>query len=233
MRALGLTMILLPSIALAQPALPPAAAPAPVPQPLPPPLPAPDDGECTVTTTVRCTGAAAPYAVQAAQPQAPIVVQPPAPPVVVAPPAPVTPPQIMYLDTRHLVGDGWKLTQSPDGRLWRERKLSTESPGMYGAGLTIWLSTYAASIIGGMMQGGINMIGWMPIVGAMVNAGIGSSDGTAQGLWAVDSLAQGTGFVLFLVGLAAGPEKLERLPVTVGPVGFVGGGSGVALSARF
>ena len=225
MRALGLTMILLPSIAFAQPALPPAAAPAPAPMPQPLP-PLPDDGECTVTTTVRCTGAAAPYAVQAAQPQAPIVVQP-------APPPPVTPPQIMYLDTRHLVGDGWKLTQSADGRLWRERRVTSESPGMYGAGLTIWLSTYAASIIGGMMQGGIDMIGWMPIIGAMVNAGIGSSNDTAQGLWAVDSLAQGTGFVLFLVGLAAGPEKLERMPVSFGPVGFVGGGSGVALSARF
>ena len=80
MRALGLTMILLPSIAFAQPALPPAPPAPPLPQPLPP---LPDDGECTVTTTVRCTGAAAPYAVQAAQPQAPIVVQP-------APPPPVT-----------------------------------------------------------------------------------------------------------------------------------------------
>src|SRR6185312_15523146 len=119
MRALGLTMILLPSMALAQPALPAAAAPVPVPQaaPMPPPLPPLDDGECTVTTTVHCTGAAAPYAVQAAQPQAPPVAVPPA----------SAPPQIMYLDTRHLVGDGWKLTQSPDGRLWRERKVSTPS----------------------------------------------------------------------------------------------------------
>jgi hypothetical protein len=138
----------------------------------------------------------------------------------------------MILDARHLVGDGWKLTQSPDGRLWRERRRSTESAGMYGAGLTIWLSTYAASIIAGQMQGGFSMIGWMPIIGAMVNAGV-QGDGSAKALWAVDSLAQGTGFVLFLVGLAAGPEKLERLPVTIGPVGFGGGGGGVAVAGHF
>ncbi len=59
------------------------------------------------------------------------------------------------------------------------------------------------------------------------------SSGTAQALWAVDGLAQAGGFVTFLVGLAAGPDKLERLPLSVGPVGFIGGGSGVALSGRF
>jgi hypothetical protein len=230
MRALGLTMLLVPSIAFAQPAVLPA-------QPLPPPVD--DTGECTVTTTVRCTGAAAPYAVQAAQPQAPVIVQQAPvvvqPPVVapVAPAAPAAPPQpLMVIDARHLVGEGWKLTQSEDGRLWRERRVSTDSPAMWGTGLTIWLGTYAAGILAGMVQGGIMEIGWMPIVGAMCNAGF-SGDGSGKALWAVDSLAQGTGFVLFLVGLAAGPQKMERLPVSIGPVGFVGGGSGVALSARF
>ncbi|HXU70256.1 MAG TPA: hypothetical protein VN947_13060 [Polyangia bacterium] len=242
MRALGLTMILLPSMALAQPALPAAAAPVPVPQaaPMPPPLPPLDDGECTVTTTVHCTGAAAPYAVQAAQPQAPVVV----PPVVVAPPAPPppappvavppasAPPQIMYLDTRHLVGDGWKLTQSPDGRLWRERKVSTPSNAMWGGGLALWITSYLAGGIGGMASDGFGEIAWWPVLGPFVAAGF-SSDGTGKALFAVDGLLQGTGFVLFLVGLAAGPEKLERLPVSVGPIGFAGGGSGVALSTRF
>ena len=77
MRALGLMMLLVPSMGWAQQAV------------LPAPLPAADDGECTVTTTVRCTGAAAPYAVQAAQPQAPVVVQlPPPPPVAPPPPSP-------------------------------------------------------------------------------------------------------------------------------------------------
>lgn len=239
MRAFGLTMILLPSIAWAQPALPAAAAPLPVPQaapmpvpqaaPLPPPLPPPDDGECTVTTTVRCTGAAAPYAVQAAQPQAPVVV----PPVVVPPPAPpAAPPQIMYLDTRHLVGDGWKLTQSPDGRLWRERKVSTPSNAMWGGGLALWITSYLAGGIGGMSSDGFGVMAWWPVIGSFVAAGF-SDDGTGKALFAVDGLLQGTGFVLFLVGLAAGPEKLERLPVSVGPVGFAGGGSGLALSGRF
>jgi hypothetical protein len=225
MRALGLTLILLPSVVLAQPAV----APAPLP-------PAEDQGECTVTTTVRCTGAAAPYAVQAAQPapaEPPIVIQaPPAPPPPVAPSPPIVPSQALILDARHLVGEGWRLTQSPDGRLWRERKVSTESPAMWGGGMALWLTTYFAGAIAGQMQGDFNQVAWLPIVGPMLLAGFSSGSGT-QALWAVDSLAQGTGFVLFLVGLAAGPEKIERLPVSVGPIGLVGGGSGVALTGRF
>ena len=52
-------------------------------------------------------------------------------------------------------------------------------------------------------------------------------------MWAVDGLAQAGGFVTFLVGLAAGPDKLERMPLTVGAASFVGGGSGIALSGHF
>ena len=106
MRAVALTLMLLPSIALAQ-------------QPLPP---ADDPGECTTTTTVRCTGAAAPYAVMPPPPPAAPVVAPP-------PPPPAAPPQIVVLDPRKLAGDGWKLTQDAQGCLWRERKTSTDSRG--------------------------------------------------------------------------------------------------------
>jgi hypothetical protein len=217
MRALALLLLLLPSIAFAQ------NAPAPLP-------PAVDPGECTVTTTVRCTGAAAPYAVQAAQPQPPVVIQapPPAPP----PPAPtLLPPNAILLDP-HVLGDGWRLVQSNDGSLWRERKVSTDAPAVWGAGLAFWLGGYGASIIAGMQQGGFNMIGWMPIVGAFVNVAF-TDDGTAKGLWAVDGIAQAGGFVMFLVGMAAGPDKMQRLPLTVGPASFIGGGSGVALAGHF
>ncbi len=211
MRALGLTLILLPSVALAQPAM----------------VPAEDPDSCTVTTTVRCTGAAAPYAVQAAQPA------PAAPVVIQAPPTPpVTPPPAIILDARHLVGDGWKLTQDANGRLWRERRVSTPSGAMWGGGLALLLTTYLAGGIGGMASDGFGEIAWWPVLGPIFAAAF-TDNGTARALFAVDGLAQGAGFVLLLVGLAAGPEKLERLPVSVGPIGLAGGGSGVALSGRF
>jgi hypothetical protein len=222
MRALALTIMLLPSVVFAE-------GPAPLP-------PAEDPGECTVTTTVRCTGAAAPYAVEAARPQPPVVIQAPAPP----PPAPVmSPPPMMLppagaiiLDPRQL-GDGWRLVQSSDGCLWRERKVSTDSPAVWGTGMAFWLGGYAAAIIGGMEQGGGNIFGWWPIIGAFVNTAINSNNGGAQTLWAIDGIAQAGGFVTFLVGLAAGPDKMQRLPLTVGGASFVGGGSGVALGGRF
>ncbi len=220
MRALALTMLLVPSIALAQQ----------------PPLPAQDPGECTVTTTVRCTGAAAPYAVQAAQPQAPVVIQAPAPPPP-APPPPVVAPQMMapapgtiILDPRAL-GNGWRLAQSEDGTLWRERKVSTDSPALWGTGMAFWLGGYAAAVIGGMNEGDANLFAWWPIIGAFVNTSFNT--GGAQAAWAIDGVAQSAGFVMFLVGLAAGPDKVERMPLTVGAASFVGGGSGVALSGRF
>jgi hypothetical protein len=208
MRALALTMMLLPSIVLAQ-------------QPLPPAI---DPGECTTTTTVRCTGAAAPYAVMPPPAPAPIVVAPPPPPPAA--------PQIVILDPRKLAGDGWKLSQDASGCLWRERKTSTDAPAVWGTGLAFWLGGYGASIIAGMNQGGFNEIGWMPIIGAMVNAAF-NEDGTTQALWAIDSVAQAGGFVMFLVGLAAGPDKIERQPVQLGAASFVGGGSGIAISGRF
>jgi hypothetical protein len=209
MRALALTLMLLPSIALAQ-------------QPLPP---AEDPGECTTTTTVRCTGAAAPYAVMPPPAPAPPVVAPPPPPPPVAP-------QIVILDPRKLAGDGWKLTQDAQGCLWRERKVSTDAPAVWGTGLAFWLGGYAAAVIAGMQQGGINEFGWWPIIGAMMNTAFSESSG-GKTLWAIDSVAQAGGFVMFLVGLAAGPDKVQRQPVQLGAVSFVGGGNGIAISGRF
>ncbi|HEX8954265.1 MAG TPA: hypothetical protein VF945_20565, partial [Polyangia bacterium] len=104
-------------------------------------------------------------------------------------------------------------------------------PAVWGTGMAFWLGGYAAAVIGGMEESGANLFGWWPIIGAFVNSSFNS--GGAQVLWAVDGLAQAGGFVTFLVGLAAGPDKLERCPLTVGPATFVGGGSGVALAGRF
>jgi hypothetical protein len=135
------------------------------------------------------------------------------------------------LDPRQL-GDGWRIVQSPDGCLWRERKVSTDSPAVWGTGMAFWLGGYAAGIIAGMQQGDVNVFAWWPIIGAFVNSAFNNGD-SAKALWAIDGLAQAGGFVTFLVGMAAGPDKMQRLPLTVTPASFAGGGSGVALVGRF
>jgi hypothetical protein len=144
-------------------------------------------------------------------------------------PPPASPP-VYVLDPRQL-GDGWRVVEGPDGCLLRERKISTDAPAVWGTGMAFWLGGYTAGIIGGMQEGGAGAFAWWPIIGAFVNTAFTS--GGTQALWAVDGVAQVGGFVTFLVGLAAGPDKLERRPLSVGPAAFVGGGSGVALSGRF
>jgi hypothetical protein len=244
MRALVIALALSPAIAFAQPAAiaPAPMAPVPAPPPavappaavVPPPIvPAPvapvgaEPSECVTTTTVRCTGAAAPYAVQAAQPQT-IVVPAPAPPPVAAP---STPPQVpaIILDPRAL-GDGWRLVQTPDGNLWRERRLTGDAPAVWGTGLAFWLGSYTVGAIGGTVNAS-GLFAWLPIMGPFINASF--TRDAAQVLWAVDGVVQAGGFVTFLVGLAAGPDKIERLPLRVMPTGFVGGGQGIALGSRF
>ena len=205
MRALAVALVFVPTVVLAQ--APPIA-------PAPPP-PAAEPSECVTTTTVRCTGAAAPYAVQGAQPQ-PIVV--PAPP----------PARAIVIDPR-AIGGGWHLVQSPDGGLWRERKVTTDAPGVWGTGLALWLGSYF--IGAGVAQARGNPLLWWPIIGALYTSGFTS--GEDQVLSAIDGVVQAGGFVAFLVGLAAGPDKVERLPLTIGPMGVVGSGGGLALAGHF
>src|SRR5439155_20180068 len=138
------------------------------------------------------------------------------------------PPQYIF-DPRQL-RDGWKLVQTPQG-LFRERRGSTDSPAMWGSGLALWLASYFIGAGVGTSEG--QLWTWWPIIGTMISAGIGSSSDTARLLWSVDSIAQAGGFILFLVGQAAGPDKCERVPLTVTPVSFVGGGQGVGLTGRF
>ena len=229
MRALALTMILLPSVALAQlPAPPPLrAAAAALPPPAALPADAADTGECTVTTTVRCTGAAAPYAVQAAQPQAPVVIQ--APPPVAARRAP--PPQII-LDPRQLGGDGWRVVQIA-GRLLVARAQGLDR---FAGGVGHGHGVLARRLRGRRhRRHGRGRLQPVRLVAdhRRLRQRRASTSGSAQALWAIDGLAQAGGFVTFLVGLAAGPDKMERLPLSVGPASFAGGGSGVALAGRF
>jgi hypothetical protein len=95
--------------------------------------------------------------------------------------------------------------------------------------MAFWLGGYAAAMIGGTKTG--YPLGWLPIMGPWLNASF--TTGTAQLLWAVDSVAQAGGFIVFLVGVAAGPGKLERLPLHIGPAAFAGGAQGISVSGRF
>lgn len=225
MRAVALAAVFVPAVALAQQPLGPPAPPAVVAPAPAAAAPAAEPSECVTTTTVRCTGAAAPYAVQPAPP--PTVVVTPPPPPVAAPPPPAPAPAPILLDPRLL--NGWKLVQTPEGCLFRERKISTDAPGVWGTGLAVWLTSYFAGAIGG--QVGENPLGWWPVIGAFVTSSFTS--GGPQVLWAIDGVAQAGGFVTFLVGLAAGPDKVERLPLTVGPMAVAGAGSGIALAGHF
>ena len=188
-----------------------------------------EPSECTTTTTVRCTGAAAPYGVPpAAQPTAPAY--PPAPGY--APPPPV------LLDLRALEHDNWHLVQHGDGTLWRERKVSTASPALWGSGLALlaggWLAAGAYSVYDS--GNGVPGLPFAPVIGSWVQAAIiGTADNSHGGLaafYGIDGLLQAGGLVMLLVGLAAGPSKVERMPVMIGGAAISGGG-GLSLSGRF
>lgn len=231
MRALAVALVFVPTVVLAQSPAPIAPAPAPIaPAPMPPgaaaaPMPGAEPAECVTTTTVRCTGAAAPYAVQAAQPQ-PVVVPAPAPQQPIVAPAPLRP--TIVLDPRALRG-GWHLVQSPEGCLWRERKVSSDSPAVWGTGLAFWLGSYF--IGAGVAQTRGNPLLWWPIIGALTTSSF--TTGNDQVLSAIDGVVQAGGFVTFLVGLAAGPDKIERMPLSIGPMAVAGAGSGLALAGHF
>jgi hypothetical protein len=194
-------------------------APAPgvvvAPAPGAPVNPADGPGECvtTTTTTTRCTGAAAPFASHPAPP--PVLVLPPTPaPSIV--PHPVAMPA------------GWQLQIDPDGNWWRVHRRRGQ-PSIWAPGLVLWLSSYTVGIFAGVVQGQPETT--FPIAGTFVAAAFSESSG-AQAAWAIDGLAQLGGLVLFIVG-ASVDGKLERLPVSVTPTSFYGGGSGVALTGRF
>jgi hypothetical protein len=177
-----------------------------------------DPGECTTTTTVHCTGAAAKYAVPGAvAPQA----APQPPPPVIAPPPVYYPPQPMMVNLK--LGDGWQLVQHSDGSWWRERSVSTASTGMVTTGAILfgatWLATGIASMTSDHSSGAM---GWWPVIGAWINAAASDScyncsNGLATTLYVLDGLAQAGGFVTLLVGLAAGPKKIERQPIRFVP----------------
>jgi hypothetical protein len=225
MRALALVLAFAPLTALAQPApiapapATPAAAAAPPAPAAPPAMPGVEPSECVTTTTVRCTGAAAPYAVQ------------PAPTVVVPPTAPQLAAPGLLLNAP--LGNGWTLVQTPDGHLWRQREVHGSQPGVWATGLTFWMGAYVASIVGGVSQGdGSVYFMTLPFMGPFLNAGLVDHSDTGRALWVLDGFVQIGGFVAFVVGASTGPSKTERLPITIAPTA-IGSGQGVALQGSF
>jgi hypothetical protein len=174
-----------------------------------------DGSECvtTTTTTTRCTGAAAHLAAHPAPP--PVLVVPPAP----APPA---------IPCPVVIPAGWHLQQDPDGSWWRVRQRRGQ-PAVWVPGLTLWLSSYGLGLFGGITAG--HPEASFPVAGAFVAAAFSDGAG-AQVAWALDGVVQLGGLVMFIVG-ASLDGKLERLPVTIAPTAFYGGGTGVALTGRF
>jgi hypothetical protein len=123
---------------------------------------------------------------------------------------------------------GWQLQQDPDGSWWRvRRKRGRES--LWAPGLVLWLTSYSVGIFGGLAD--MHLESSLPIAGAFVAAATTATTGEHVA-WAVDGVAQLAGLVMFIVG-ASLEGKLEKLPVTVGPTTFHGGGSGVAVTGRF
>ncbi len=193
------------------------------------PPPVEDPGECTTTTTVRCTGAAARYGVPPALPPSyPAVAPPLANPI--------------FLDLGKLTGDGWRLSQHSDGTLWRQRRRSTDSPGMWGTGLALFSVAWLGAGVSSLTASQTGPLGFFPVLGAWMNAGASSGDSCGSGgscdnrgttaLWALDGLVQAAGFTMFLVGLVTGPSKLECQPVLIAP-GAIGSGAGLTAVGRF
>ena len=145
-------------------------------------------------------------------------------------PRPVVAPRPPPIDL-DLVGHRWQIMQDSDGRLYHVRKVRTARLAVWAPGLALWLSSYAAGVVGGAYEDGGASLAWLPCAGALVKSII-TTDAT-QILWALDAGAQVAGLVTFIVGLAAGPYKLERRPIVAGPVAFAGGGGGLAVSGRF
>jgi hypothetical protein len=209
--------------------------------------------ECTTTTTVHCTGAAAPYAVQAPAAAQPVAVPAPIPPPPIYLPAPQPPPAYApapyasgpILDLHQLEDGGWKLVQRPDGSLWRERQRSSASAAVWGTGLALFSVSWLAGGVTSVTNGQIGPAGFIPVLGAWINAGVTSNSSCddnfgsscdhrqATALWALDGIAQVAGFTMLLVGMASGPKKLERQPILLAP-GAVGyGAPGVTAMGHF
>lgn len=205
---------------------------------------APEDS-CETVTTVRCTGNAAPLALpynqQAGQP---VHIPPPVvPPPDVLPPVPAPPDACNECAepprARAPVGlppalsGRWQLQIDENGAAYT-RLRSTPSAAVWVPGLTLWLGSYVASMAVGISHDG-NPYTAIPIFGALgtgIVAGLGGDGVGAAVGYTFGGIAQIAGMVTFIAGLAAGPKKLERMPVQIAPMASRDGG-GFSLAMKF
>lgn len=224
-------------------------------------MPPPNEPRCKTTTTVECTGTAAPYAVPYADPAPAPVYQPSqppppayAPPPVYAPPPPqyAQPPQYPPYMPQLRLGDGFRTVIDPNGQLMVERRTRLGRPGVWGLGLAMFVGMPLLTGIGlGLdrtegnktLYGGLSML---PVFGAFTNAGIAADDcswsydycdkskanGRAAG-WAIAGLIQASGLVMLLVGLGTGPEKIERFPLRFSAGPTQNGGMSFGMNGQF
>lgn len=208
--------------------------------------PVANEPRCKTTTTVDCTGTAAPLAVPWGDP-VPVAPAPVVPPLPVAPPAPMapapvaSPPQVAPTPVVPLftvpLPENMRTVLDENGQLVVERRTRLGRPAVWKAGLGLFLATPVIAAIGSGIDQGSNWsvpgagIAFAPIVGSFVNAGFSESGGRKFG-WTMSGLVQASGFVMFLVGLGTGPEKIERFPVrfTAGPTN---GGASVGVNGAF
>jgi hypothetical protein len=128
---------------------------------------------------------------------------------------------------------GWRTVQDADGSLWQEHEESTPS--------VKWMSGGAALLIGTWLAAGISTstssrdlpgMGFLPVLGSFFAAAAegthdcygsgGCPSHAAIGLWVADGFVQAAGLAMLLAGISAGPKKLERRPIFVGPMGVSG-----------
>lgn len=209
---------------------------------------------CRTTTTVECTGSAAPLAVpyesggQAVAPPAPVYppspayapppgypsnAPPPGMPVPGTPYAPVNP-QHPWVVVPPVLGNGWRLVTAPDGQLLRERRTHSMSPALFGTGLATLLVSYLGSGFGTLATHHAGRgVGFVPVFGAFAETAFSLDNGSrgAAAAWAVAGVLQIGGIVMTAVGGVA-REKVERIPFRIG-FGATSDAATVTLGGRF
>jgi hypothetical protein len=113
--------------------------------------------------------------------------------------------------------------------MWHDEPVSTANPRVWGAGLALFGASWLAAGVVSLDHSALPAIGFFPVIGAWMAAAsnrndcsqtkLGCDNAPNTALWVLDGVAQAAGFVTLLVGLSAGPKKIERRPILVVPTG--------------
>lgn len=132
------------------------------------------------------------------------------------------------------LGDGLRTVVDQNGQLVVERRTRIGRKGVWATGLAMFLGMPVLTGVGLALDRGADDksllagISFMPIIGMWANAGIVSqttyyndcydycsspNNGGRVAGWALAGLVQASGFVMWMVGMGTGPEKIERFPL--------------------